>query len=69
MYYVIDGEELFYDMGEKTDFKAFFDKMRRGSNPKTSALNDFNYFKLVFNRMFLKSFCYVFLEQVKHFVV
>lgn len=43
MPYILDGEEIFYDMGENTDFKAFFDKMRAGSTPKTSALNDFNY--------------------------
>lgn len=43
MPYILDGEEIFYDMGENTDFKAFFDKMRSGSTPKTSALNDFNY--------------------------
>lgn len=30
MPYVLDGEEHFYDMGEKHDFKAFFDRMRAG---------------------------------------
>lgn len=43
MPYILDGEEIYYDMGENTDFKAFFNKMRAGSTPKTSALNDFNY--------------------------
>lgn len=43
MPYVLDGEEYLYDMGEKTDFKAFFDKMRAGSTPKTAALNEFAY--------------------------
>lgn len=43
MPYVLDGEEYFYDMGENTDFKAFFDKMRGGSVPKTSALNEYAY--------------------------
>lgn len=43
MPYILDGEEVYYDMGENTDFKAFFNKMRAGSTPKTSALNDFNY--------------------------
>ena len=43
MPYVIDGEEIFYDMGENTDFKAFFDKMRGGETPKTAALNEFAY--------------------------
>lgn len=43
MPYTIDDEEYFYDMGENTDFKAFFDKMRAGSVPKTSALNEYDY--------------------------
>lgn len=43
MPYVIDEEEYFYDMGEKHDFKGFFDKMRAGSAPKTSALNEYAY--------------------------
>ena len=43
MPYFVDGEEYFYDMGENTDFKAFFDKMRAGSTPKTAALNEYAY--------------------------
>lgn len=43
MPYILDGEEYFYDMGENTDFKAFFDKMRGGSTPKTAALNEYAY--------------------------
>ena len=43
MPYLLDDEEYFYDMGENTDFKAFFDKMRGGSVPKTSALNEYAY--------------------------
>lgn len=43
MPYLLDDEEIFYDMGENTDFKAFFDKMRAGSVPKTSALNEYAY--------------------------
>ncbi len=43
MPYILDGEEIFYDMGENTDFKAFFDKMRAGSTPKTAALNEYAY--------------------------
>ena len=43
MPYVIDGEEIFYDMGENHDFKGFFDKMRAGATPKTSALNEYAY--------------------------
>ena len=43
MPYILDDEEIFYDMGENTDFKAFFDKMRAGSTPKTAALNEYAY--------------------------
>ena len=43
MPYVMDGEEIFYDMGEKHDFKGFFDKMRAGATPKTAALNEYAY--------------------------
>lgn len=43
MPYVVDDEEYFYDMGENTDLKAFFDKMRAGVTPKTSALNEYAY--------------------------
>ena len=43
MPYVIEGEEIFYDMGENHDFKGFFDKMRAGATPKTSALNEYAY--------------------------
>ena len=43
MPYIMDEEEIFYDMGEKHDFKAFFDKMREGAMPKTAALNEYAY--------------------------
>lgn len=43
MPYTVGDEEYFYDMGENTDFKGFFDKMRSGVVPKTSALNEFAY--------------------------
>ncbi|MGN1227086.1 MAG: DegV family protein [Christensenellales bacterium] len=43
MDYIVDDVEYFYDLGENTDFKAFFDKMRAGSVPKTSALNEQDY--------------------------
>ena len=43
MPYVLEGQECFYDMGENTDFKAFYDKMRAGAIPKTSALNEYAY--------------------------
>lgn len=43
MPYILGEEESFYDLGENTDFKAFFDKMRGGATPKTSALNEYAY--------------------------
>ena len=43
MPYTVDNKEYFYDMGKNTDFKAFFDKMRGGAVPKTSALNEYAY--------------------------
>lgn len=39
MPYTVGEEEFFYDMGENTDFAAFFKSMREGAVPKTSALN------------------------------
>lgn len=43
MPYVIEDEEYFYDMGENTDFVAFFNKMRNGAVAKTAALNEYAY--------------------------
>ncbi len=43
MPYILEDEEYFYDMGEKTDLKGFFQKMRDGAAPKTAALNEFAY--------------------------
>lgn len=43
MPYIIDNQEHYYDMGEKTDFKAFFEKMRNGAMPKTAGLNEYAY--------------------------
>ncbi len=53
MPYTLAGEEYFYDMGEKTDLKAFFDAMKGGEVPKTSALNEaiyIDYFEPVLKR-------------------
>ena len=46
MPYTIDGEEYFYDLGRETDFKGFFQKMRNGSMPSTSALNPTQYIEI-----------------------
>jgi DegV family protein with EDD domain len=43
MPYSIGEDEKFYDMGENTDFTAFFKAMRDGVVPKTSALNEYAY--------------------------
>lgn len=36
MDYMLDGKEYYYDLGENTDFKAFFSAMRSGKLPTTS---------------------------------
>lgn len=43
MPYTVGETEYFYDMGENTDFADFFNKMRKGATPKTSALNEYDY--------------------------
>ncbi|MDR1940655.1 MAG: DegV family protein [Clostridiales bacterium] len=43
MPYTLSGQEYYYDLGEKTDFKAFYDAMRKGNTPTTSALNAEDY--------------------------
>ncbi len=43
MPYTMGEEVLFYDMGKTHDFKGFFQKMREGAVPKTSALNEYAY--------------------------
>ena len=39
MPYTVDGEEKMYDLGENTDFKDFYSKMRAGSSASTAGLN------------------------------
>ena len=53
MPYTIDGEEFFYDLGRETDFKAFYNKVRGGSMPVTSALNPMQYIE-IFEPFFAK---------------
>ncbi len=43
MPYTVDGVEKMYDLGENTDFKAFFRGMREGSAVITSGLNPQTY--------------------------
>ena len=40
MPYTLDGKEYFDDLGQTVSAKAFFDKMREGASPSTSALNE-----------------------------
>ena len=39
MPYTLEGKEYFDDLGQTLDSKSFFDKMRAGAQPSTSALN------------------------------
>ena len=43
MPYYYDGEEYYYDLGKKTDFKKFYSAVRKGTIPTTQALNPENY--------------------------
>ncbi len=43
MPYTIDDEEYFYDLGRGYDYKHFFQRMREGAMPITSALNPQQY--------------------------
>lgn len=40
MPYTLDGKEYYDDLGQTLDHKSFFDKMRQGAHPTTSALNE-----------------------------
>ena len=43
MPYTLDGKEYFDDLGQTLDHKTFFDAMRQGAHPTTSALNEMVY--------------------------
>ena len=43
MPYVLDGKEYYYDLGKETDFAHFYQRMREGAVPTTSAINAQNY--------------------------
>ena len=53
MPYTYGGNEYSYDLGEKTDFKAFYTAVRGGEVPKTMALNPEDY-KAFLRRYFEK---------------
>ena len=40
MPYALDGKEYFDDLGQMLDSKSYYDKMRAGASPVTSALNE-----------------------------
>ena len=40
MPYTLEGKEYFDDLGQTLDHKTFFDAMRQGAHPTTSALNE-----------------------------
>ena len=40
MPYALDGKEYFDDLGQMLDHKSYYDRMRAGANPVTSALNE-----------------------------
>ncbi len=40
MPYALDGKEYFDDLGQMLDHKSYYDKMRAGATPVTSALNE-----------------------------
>lgn len=43
MPYTVGNNEYYYDLGKNTDNRKFFEDMRKGAVPKTSALNMQNY--------------------------
>lgn len=43
MPYALNGKEYFDDLGQTLDHKSYFDAMRSGANPVTSALNEESY--------------------------
>ena len=43
MPYALDGKEYFDDLGQMLDHKSYYDMMRNGASPVTSALNEASY--------------------------
>ena len=43
MPYALNGKEYFDDLGQTLDHKSYYDAMRNGANPVTSALNEESY--------------------------
>jgi len=53
MPYTINEVEMGYDLGKNHNFKQFYDQIKKGAMPKTSALNPENYIEIF--EPFLKS--------------
>ena len=47
MPYFVDGQEYYYDLGKKTDFRKFYDLVRAGKIPTTQALNPEDYKRIL----------------------
>ena len=47
MPYALNGQEYYDDLGQMLDHKSYFDLMRQGAVPVTSALNEANYLSSV----------------------
>ncbi len=45
MPYALEGKEYFDDLGQSLDHKSYYDKMRNGATPVTSALNEEDYLR------------------------
>lgn len=43
MPYTLEGQEYLDDLGQTLDYKTYYDKMRAGAHPTTSALNEYVY--------------------------
>jgi DegV family protein with EDD domain len=46
MPYTIEGVEYYYDLGRETDFKRFYNSVRKGNMASTSALNPAEYIRI-----------------------
>lgn len=47
MPYYIEEQEYYYDLGKETDFRHFYDLVRKGAIPKTQALNPEDYKRIL----------------------
>ncbi len=46
MPYIVDGEERLCDLGENTDIKDFYNRMRAGASASTAGLNQYAYYEI-----------------------